>query len=69
MFHISALNGYLNSHNKTNKHTYVKRIYQQMHACKRFDIVHLLILLCELKRLIIVDSAKSYALQCGVTVR
>jgi hypothetical protein len=69
MFHIRALNGYLNSHNKTNKYTYVKRIYQQMYVRKRFYIVHLLVLLCEFKCLIIVDSGKSYALQCGVTVR
>jgi hypothetical protein len=38
MFHIRALNLCLNSHNKTNKYTYVKCIYQQIHVRKRFYI-------------------------------
>jgi hypothetical protein len=36
---------------------------------KDFTYVHWLVILCELKRLIILDSAESYALQCGLTVR
>jgi len=28
MFHFRALNGYLKSHNKTNKYTYVKCTYK-----------------------------------------
>ena len=37
-FQIRAPNGCLNSQKKTNKCTYVKCVYQQIHVCKRFYI-------------------------------